>query len=197
MRKELIIFVGIIMLCGLVLAANGSKIMVNVNKNLNANVDAAVRARIQSENYSANGTQLRTEIRNNIRLKVENISIRHDFNISEETEGNKTTLRAKLSNGRNAEIKVMPNRASENALARLRLKICNQSQNCSIELKEVGQREENKTRLAYEVQSERNFRILGLFKARARVMAQVDAETGDIVQVKKPWWAFLAAEPEE
>jgi hypothetical protein len=29
-----------------------------------------------------------------------------------------------------------------------------------------------------------------------QVQAQVDAETGEIIQVNKPWWAFLAVEPE-
>jgi len=29
------------------------------------------------------------------------------------------------------------------------------------------------------------------------VEAQVDAETGEIIRVKKPWWAFLASEPAE
>jgi len=29
------------------------------------------------------------------------------------------------------------------------------------------------------------------------VSAQIDAETGEIIRVKKPWWAFLASEPEE
>jgi hypothetical protein len=29
------------------------------------------------------------------------------------------------------------------------------------------------------------------------VQAQVDAETGELLKVKKPWWAFLASEPQE
>jgi hypothetical protein len=112
-------------------------------------------------------------------------------------ERNKTMLKTQLSNGRNAEIKIMPEVASETALARLRLRVCNETRNCSIELKEVGRGEGNQTRLAYEVQTERHFRILGMFRTKAQVRAQVDAENGEILQVKKPWWAFLASEPEE
>lgn len=113
----------------------------------------------------------------------------------EATGKNRTRLRAKLSNGRKGEIKVMPDTASKKALERLRLKVCSAENNCTIELKEVGKG--NETRLAYEVQAERHFRILGLFRTKARVKAQVDAETGEIIRVKKPWWAFLATEPEE
>ena len=65
-------------------------------------------------------------------------------------------------------------------------------------LKEVGKSGEgNETRAAYEVQAQRHFRVLALFKTKAQVKAQVDAETGEIIQVKKPWWAFLSTEPEE
>jgi hypothetical protein len=30
-----------------------------------------------------------------------------------------------------------------------------------------------------------------------QVSAQVDAENGEVIAVKKPWWAFLASESEE
>ncbi len=30
-----------------------------------------------------------------------------------------------------------------------------------------------------------------------QVQAQFNAESGEIIIVKKPWWAFLAIEPEE
>ena len=40
-------------------------------------------------------------------------------------------------------------------------------------------------------------RILGIFQAKMQVQAQVDAENGEVIKVKKPWWAFLATEPLE
>jgi len=89
----------------------------------------------------------------------------------------------------------MPNTASETALQRLRLKNCNEEQGCNIELKEVGQGQQAK--LAYEMKTQRQSKVFGLFGARMQVQAQVDAETGEIVRVKKPWWAFLASEPAE
>jgi hypothetical protein len=37
-------------------------------------------------------------------------------------------------------------------------------------------------------------RFLGLFKTRMNVEAEVDADTGEVVRTRKPWWAFLVAE---
>ena len=89
----------------------------------------------------------------------------------------------------------MPNTASETALQRLRLKVCSEENECQIELKEVAQN--NQIKVAYEIKTQRQSKILGLFGARMQVQAQVDAENGEIIQVKKPWWAFLATEPQE
>ncbi len=126
-----------------------------------------------------------------IRLRVRDAEAQTDLEVT--SDGQK--LRATLSNGRKAEIKIMPDTASERALTRLRLKVCSEERNCTIELKQVGTGEQ--ARLAYEVQAERHSRILGLFQAKMQVRAQVDAENGEVINVGKPWWAFLATEPEE
>jgi hypothetical protein len=106
---------------------------------------------------------------------------------------NETKFYAKLSNGRNAEIKIMPDTASQTALQRLKLRNC--TDDCSIELKEANIGDQ--VRAVYEVQAQRNSKVLGIFSARMQVQAQVDVETGEIIRVNKPWWAFLAVEPEE
>lgn len=98
-------------------------------------------------------------------------------------------------NGKNMEVKIMPDTASERALERLKLNVCSEENNCSIELKEVGNG--NQTKAAYEVKVEKQARVLGLFKTKMQVQAQVDAENGEVIQTKKPWWAFLASESEE
>ncbi|MBU2577083.1 MAG: hypothetical protein KKF50_05175, partial [Nanoarchaeota archaeon] len=124
-----------------------------------------------------------------------NFSARTELEINEETEGNRTRLKVMLKNGRNASLKIMPNVASATALARLRLKVCNESRNCSIELKEVG--EGAKARLVYETRARKTFRIFGLFKNREQVQTQIDAETGEVVATKRPWWAWMASEDDE
>jgi hypothetical protein len=130
-----------------------------------------------------------TEVETELEVEAEN----------EEEDGvqerNKTKLKVKLENGSKKEIKIMPDAASERALERLRLKVCNSENNCAIELKEVGSGKNKQ--LAYELQAERHMKVLAVFKAKALVKAQIDTETGEIIVVKKPWWAFLATEPEE
>ncbi len=124
---------------------------------------------------------------NKIEFETNNISVKTKLNIS---EGDRTMLRARLSNGKNAEIKIMPDKASKTALARLRLKVCNETNNCTIELKEFGRG--NKTQARYEIQVERHYKILGIFKAKAREKIEIDAETGEIRNNKRAWWRFLA-----
>ena len=84
----------------------------------------------------------------------------------------------------------MPDTASETALARLGAK-CEEN-NCTIELKEVGTRSQVKA--AYEIKTQKQARVLGLFQVKMQVQAQVDAENGEVIQTNKPWWAFLATE---
>ncbi|MBD3252500.1 hypothetical protein GF386_02110 [Candidatus Pacearchaeota archaeon] len=156
------------------------------------------REKLRDGTYEREGgkqIQVQTKANNKIQLKTGNSEAETDLEIESETENGKTKLKAKLSNGRNAEIKIMPDTASEKALERLRLKVCNENNNCSIELKEVGKQDDTKP--AYEIQAERHSRILGIFRAKMQVRAQIDAENGEVIKVKKPWWAFLAAEPEE
>jgi len=94
-------------------------------------------------------------------------------------------LMANLSNGRKAEIKVMPDTASEKAIERLgRL-------NWTIELKEVGKGDDAK--LEYELQAEKEGKFLGIIKTKAKILARINAENGNVDYAKKPWWAFLAS----
>ncbi len=157
------------------------------------------RVRVQDGTFTNQQGQrmmLNRQANNRIHFEVEGVSVECpicDQNMTEERFQNRTRLYVNLRSGRDAEIKVMPDTASETALQRLRLRNCNE--NCTIELREVGVG--NQTRAAYEVRAQRSSRVLGLFRARMNVQAQVDAETGETIQVRKPWWAFLATEAEE
>lgn len=102
-----------------------------------------------------------------------------------------SVLRAELSNGRFAEVKVMPHHAAAIALHRMRAKC--EERNCSVELKEVGTG--NKSRLAYVVETEQDGTFL-FFKRNVVVSAEVDAETGAIISTHKPWWAVFVNEQE-
>jgi hypothetical protein len=131
---------------------------------------------------------------NQFRLTVGEVEAKSDLQISSEYDSvqNRTKLKTQLSNGKNAEVKIMPNTASGRAIERLQLKVCNTENECSLELKEVGNGEQ--TKLAYEVQAKKEARVLALFKTKMQVQAQINAETGEVIMSKKPWWAFLASE---
>lgn len=204
MKKFVILFACVFLAMGFVFAGNGVQDGTGVNHE--AVVDAGgqngtmliSQNQIQAGSYNlTNGQKLeiKTNAQNRLQLHIGNYNVDCDCNLTQEQVQNKTQLKVALSNGRNAEIKVMPTTASETALHQLRLKNCNESTNCSLELKEVGQG--NQTKLAYELNTQKQSKVLGLFKARMQVQAQIDAENGEIIQTNKPWWAFLASEDNE
>jgi len=152
--------------------------------------------RVMAGNYAGVGGQqmmIQTQANNQIQLKVNGVSANCGLDLIQNQFQNQTRLETKLSNGRNAEVRIMPDGASEVALQRLRLRDCDED--CNIELMEIGSGENVK--LAYEMRTQKQSKIFGLFGANMNVEAQVDAETGEVIQTKKPWWAFLASEPVE
>lgn len=118
------------------------------------------------------------------------IELKTQLSIVQKKENDETKLTVELSNGKKSQIKIMPEVASGIAIERLRLKVCSAENNCTIELKEVGAGETTKP--VYEVDSEKEYRILWLFKIKANVKAEIDAENGNVISIKKPWWSFLA-----
>lgn len=123
----------------------------------------------------------------NIKIKreveIEGQKIESEIEIGEEFEEDGVKLKAKLSDGSEQEIKIMPDRASEIAIERLKTK------NFEIELKEVG--EENNLKAVYIAQVDDTGRLLGLFKVKIKSKAQIDSETGEILNLERQWWNFL------
>ncbi|MBN2053083.1 hypothetical protein JW756_06270 [Candidatus Woesearchaeota archaeon] len=157
-----------------------------------------VQSQVSAGEYNLeDGKKLKVQEQANNRLQLTSgeVSAQTSMEMVQEQNQEKTVLKVKLSNGKNAEVKVMPDTASERALERLRLKVCSAENGCQIELKEVGQGEQVKA--AYEIQAQKEARVLGLFKAKMQVKAQVDAENGEVIKSQKPWWSFLATEPEQ
>lgn len=171
------------------------------NQGIGQELSEQIRERkeeIKSGDYNGSLGQLLKvrELVNNLKeLRVNDVPAQTDLNITAETDNEgKTKLKTKLKNGQEKEIKIMPDTASERALERLRLKICSEENNCTIQLKDVGSGETEK--IQYEVQIERHSRILGIFQKKMQVSVDIDAETGE-TNVHKPWWAFIATEPAE
>ena len=177
---------------------NGNKNKTKGNRGLGQIIRGSVKAGVYT---SESGEQIRVRelAQNRVALLFggDDVEVETELEVEEETENGTTKLKVKLNNGRKAEVKIMPGVASEKALERLRLKVCSEENNCTIELKEVGKLGGNESKLGYEIQIERHSRILGIFGAKMKIKTQVDAENGEIVKVNKPWWAFIATEPAE
>jgi len=164
-------------------------------KEIKKEIKADIRARLKNgEELTMFEKRLVLKRINNeiLELKVKRAIIRTRLNLTSENE---TDLKIHLSNGRNATIKIMPETASERALERLRLKNCNETRNCTIELKEVGKG--NNTRAVYEARAEKRFKLFGIFKNKEYVSTQIDSETGEVVKTHKPWWSWIASEEDE
>jgi len=214
MRKLGIFFVAILLLAAFVLAegpqAGNNKIETGLNAGVanqmtNETAELQTAAEIQNQ---GNATQIRAEERvragnyqlesgeqvevqegeKGLIMSARNVEANSQLNLSQNTTGNKTRFTVHLSNGLNAEVKIMPDAASERAIEVLKAKC--EINNCTIELKEVGSG--NQSRAAYEMKVEKKVRVLGLFQAKIQESAQIDAENGNVIKVRRPWWAFLA-----
>ena len=124
-------------------------------------------------------------------LRIGNATVETDMNLSIGNDNeNNTHMNAHLKNGSDVEVKVMPDTASQVALARLKLKVCSVDNNCAITLKEVGQG--NETAVDYEIKADQKVKVFGLFNAKMHVEAQINASTGEIIQSKVPWWSAIS-----
>lgn len=104
---------------------------------------------------------------------------------SEKVKVVENKLYLETSDNKNEEVKIMPETASATAIEKL-----GEVKNIQIELKEVGKTDEKKP--AYEMTAEKSVKILGLFATNIKITTEVNAQTGNITSVKKPWWSFLA-----
>lgn len=48
--------------------------------------------------------------------------------------------------------------------------------------------------LVYEVEVQKQTRVLGLWDAQMDIGTRIDAQTGAVLDIDRPWWAFLASE---
>lgn len=102
-------------------------------------------------------------------------------------EGNGSNLSILDSEGIRHRIRVTPERLR--ALLQERL---NANNITNFSLEEV--KHKNIPRVVYKINSEHPGRFLGIFKIALRAETQVDPETGEILAINGPWWAFLVAE---
>lgn len=46
--------------------------------------------------------------------------------------------------------------------------------------------------IGYNLNAGQGVRVFGLFKAKMRVEAQVNAEAGEVMNARVPWWATVS-----
>lgn len=101
----------------------------------------------------------------------------------------KDVLIVKLSDGREAIVKVKPAEASMRAQAELEVDDCKTS--CEMHLTEA--RVNGEQHAAYRVMTKKRAHVLGFIPATMVVTSNIDAETGTVIATEKPWWSFMAS----
>lgn len=91
-------------------------------------------------------------------------------------------------NFRNNETRriILPDEAKERIELKLKERVRLHNENITLD--------ENGT---YRIEAEKRARLLLLFKIREEYRAEIDAETGEILKERKPWWGFLARDIRE
>ncbi|MCR4327708.1 MAG: hypothetical protein NUV46_03955 [Nanoarchaeota archaeon] len=141
-----------------------------------------VKIRFENKTESGRYTE---RIRYEFRGKELEVEAEEGIEFEEEVNGTEYKLKAKLRDGNFTHIKIMPDRASEIALERLK------ALNFTIELREIEHN--NIPRVVYNIESNKDGKFLGVFKLKMKVEGQVDPETGEFIGINKPWWAFLVS----
>lgn len=157
------------------------------------------RDQVQSEdNYSFedNGTRYNLKLKTVLRAKTGeiereleingyNVSTKLNLTVNNTGLNNSLNIRARLDNGKEKDVKVLPNVASQTAMNIFR------NRNMTLVLKQVGNG--TNASLAYEANSNQTVRLFGLFKVKANLQAMINAENGNVTEVHRPWWYFLAS----
>lgn len=102
-------------------------------------------------------------------------------------EGEGSNLSVSDSEGRKHKVRVTPEKLR--ALMQERLNANNVT---DFSLEEIEHK--NIPRVVYKINSDHPGRFLGIFKIALRAETQIDPETGEILAINGPWWAFLVAE---
>lgn len=162
--------------------------------------DGKVKIKIERKFTDADGNEREVEIEierdadSNSTRKIrfesegrnESIEVESELEIDDDFEGNESELEAVASDGTRKRIRFLPEEARQRVRERLRVHADNVT---NVSLEEVRHR--NVPRVVYNIQANQNGRFLGIIKMALKSEVQVDPETGEVVEVNKPWWSFL------
>lgn len=209
MKKGLSVIIGVIVLISLLCLAS-SRTYVGPPSVIQGNAVAAeariggiVVSKVDADSLesgeihglTSEGEQITIKLNDSSSIIIESSGVyaTSELNLTSEREitDNKIKLTANLSNGREAEIKIMPNIAFSKAQGILVTK-CSLAEECTLILKETGAG--SQIRAVYLFGTKKVYMLFGLFAKRASASAEVDAETGEVISVKKPIWRIFAFE---
>jgi len=122
-----------------------------------------------SEGEDCDLEQIQNQVQNQVQNHVQNMN----------TEEVMEQVRSKAAE---KGLKIMPTRASDKAIEVLSGKFE------SIELIEPTEAGETHR---YKVLAKKDVKFLGLFDTEIDVEAEIDAETGEVIKTRGPWWSFL------
>ena len=176
---------------------------------INADITGNVPVSISDADVNINKTRLTNENGEDIKqisvsvnsskgqttLNIERVQSQLQF--SEENNGVNVTLQNSMElilqngkvyanmtlNGTGKEITVMPSQA---------ISAVNATNQSVWNMTLISENNEFK----YEIQEEKMVRLFGLFSVNMSVSSRVNAETGSVEAVNKPWWSFLTVEEE-
>jgi len=103
-------------------------------------------------------------------------------------EQNARATIVRLSDGTNHTLMVRPIDASATAASQLKIDTC--TGYCEITLKE--RRVNGEARAIYQIEARKSARLIGFIPSHIKVITDVDAETGAVVNTRKSWWSFAA-----
>lgn len=168
---------------------------IRIEKEVEIDKDGEIRIKIKREIQDSEGNEREVKIEikekdGKRRIKVlgeeKNFSVETRLEIEDDFEDNETDLRVILSNGRKSAIKIMPDKASEIAIQKLK------SKNFTLQLVEVELRNQNRE-VIYKASANKSGRLFGIFKTRLNIETHINSETGEALEIKKPWWAILVS----
>ncbi|MEK6890481.1 MAG: PepSY domain-containing protein [Nanoarchaeota archaeon] len=145
------------------------------------NLEDEAKVRMEVKKNESNFIERKIMIANSVKAGSQ-------LNLTVKENGNASKIGVYLSDGRFVEVKYLPDQASAIALKKVNKGLSGLES--FIELKEVNINK--KERVVYEIDANKEIKILGIFNGDLKVKAYVDAETGEVVKLERPWWTALA-----
>ena len=169
---------------------DGNKIVIETKTKTE---DGEEKIEVKRKITSPNGTEItfksKTEIkdgrnRTTNSIQVKGVEAITKISIREETRGNITLLKAKLSTGTEQDIIVQPDEALQTALNEI-----GSTNNITFEITEFVKG--NVRKAVFSAKAKKPGKFLGIFNTQIDLETLIDTETGKIIKTNRPWWAFL------